>query len=110
MYINIKGRLFKKDPCIRFATYFKCHPDVWREVWHKYKILDYTKTQAKEYLIITLKRPVDNKCFNRWIDRTEIYIKAQIAVNKGAKQVDSQYFGKYKDFVEKELTKNKTPQ
>jgi len=107
MYVNIRARLFKEDPAKRFATRFKCSPEVWRKLWHRYKILEYTKSEAREYLSIILKIPIDSERFDRWVQRTEIYLRAQIALDEGCKQVNSEFFGKHKDFVEKEITKNK---
>jgi len=107
MYIDINRNLFKEDPAERFSVYFKCSPDVWRKVWHRYKFLDYTKEEAREYLSMILRVPIEQRPFNRWAERTEVYLKAQIALDKGIKQVNSNFFGKHKDFVENEINKNK---
>lgn len=107
MKININSRLFKDDPAKRFSDSFKCDPEVWRRVWQKYKFLDYTRDEAKEYLVLILKVPIHTQRFDRWVERTEIYLKAQIALKDGVQEVSSDFFGKHKDFVEKETTKNK---
>jgi len=106
MYIDIKKRIFKTDPAKRFAKYHKCDENTWRNVWYKYKMLEYTKNEAKEYLTLLINTPVTHKKFNRWVERTEVYLKSQIAIQKGAITIHTDFFGKHKTFVEKELTKN----
>ncbi len=107
MYININSRLFKEDPAKRFSAHSKCSPDIWRQVWHRYKLLGYTKDEAREYLSMILKVQIEPYSFNRWVERTEIYLIAQMALKEGVQQVNSNFFGKHRDFVEKETTKNK---
>lgn len=106
MKINIRKRIFVEDPALRFSRSLHCSPNVWREVWKRYKFLDYTKEEAREYITITLNKKISKKRFNRWVDRTEVYTKAQLILKKDVKEVSSEYFGKLKDFVENQVTKN----
>lgn len=106
MYIKIQRRLFQQDPAIRFSRVFGHPQQVWRDVWKRYKILDYSEEEAREYLMLLIKRNIKRNQFKLWIKRTEAYNRAQIAIRKGAKEVKSDYFGPVKGFVERELNRN----
>lgn len=106
MLISLNRRLFKEDPVYRFSRSFKCHPDIWRNVWRKHKILDYTEDEAYEYLVFILRINIRKERFKRWVKRTEAYNKAQLALNKGAKEVTKDYFGNIQEFVIREIQKN----
>lgn len=106
-HICIQRRFFIQDPALRFSREFNCSPSVWREVWKRYKFLDYTKDEAKEYLILTLHQPISHRRFDRWIKRTEIYTRAQVALKSGAQQVNINYFKPFTSFILEEINKKK---
>lgn len=104
--VSINRRLFCEDPRKRFARVFNCHFDVWADAWRRYKYLDYSIEESREYLIFILKKPISRIRMKRWIDRTEAYNKAQVALKKGVKEVQEDYFGKLAPMIIREINKN----
>jgi len=106
-FISVTRKLFTEDPATRFAREFDRPADCWRETWRRYKELEYTRDEAYEYLLIAAKCPVRRERFRRWLDRTEVYNLAQVAIRNGIEEMHIRYFGKLGPFVLKELTKNR---
>lgn len=85
---------------------FNKSPNLWREMWYRYKQLRYTENEAYEYLLLVTREPIRKERFQRWLKRTEVYNKAQVAIKSGAKEISPDYFGKFTFFVENEINKN----
>lgn len=106
MIINLlESDFFTKDPDIRFAREYLLPNGTWKELWRRYKLLEYTNQDLRDYLFIKHARNLSAKSVDRWIARNEIYLLAQPAVNMGAKMVNTSIFGKYEQKVIDDLTK-----
>lgn len=104
IHIN-KSKLFTLDPAIRFGREFNVKPEIWKELWRRYKLLSYTVPELVEYLHIKTGRQTNTKTIKRWIVRTEIYGATKLARDKGATTVVSSYFNDLETEVLRELTK-----
>lgn len=103
MKIALTHRLFKEDPYIAFAQRHNTTPKMWYEMynnrylWHQYEI-----PILAEYFKLKTNIEIHERTIRRWIKRTEIYNKAQFAINKGVKEVSHEYFEKYATLIELE--------
>lgn len=101
-----KSEIFYVDPDLRFAKFNHVNNGLWKELWRRYKILGYTKTELAEYFELKTKKTISNQNIKRWIFRTEIYSLTKPMVDKGCEAVNSNFFGDLEWFVIKELTKS----
>ena len=101
-----KSALFTVDPSVRFAKEMDVNEHLWRDCWLKYKTLDLTNTDLRNYFYLRTGRHIKTKNVSRWITRTEIYSKAQEASRMGARTVTSEFFGDLEQAVLSELFKN----
>jgi hypothetical protein len=107
MIIRItKSELFTKDPDIRFCNEYGITRGTWKEMWRRYKLMEYTPKELCGYFHIVTSIPISQKAMKRWILRTEIYSKTKPIIDKGAETVVSTYFGDLEWAVIKELTKH----
>jgi len=107
MLIRIdKSELFTKDPAERFARRFNVPNTLWTELWMRYSIKDYTVKDLQEYMYIKTQIKPRKRVFQRWIKRTEVFMKTRDALKKGATTVVSSFFGKDEEYVVNELLKN----
>lgn len=105
IYIN-KSKLFTVDPAKRFGKEFNVDPLIWNEVWRRYKLLEYSVPELREYIYIKTGRKTNDKTINRWITRAEIYSKAKPALKMGVETVVSSFFNELEKQVIDELSKN----
>lgn len=106
MIINITiSQLFTVDPAIRFSKEYGLPQDVWPEIWRRYKLLDYTRSDLHDYIFIKYARNLDNKAMRRWIERAEIYSITKPLVKMGVQHVNSSIFGDYEEYIMNELVK-----
>lgn len=106
MIINItKSKIFKLDPSIRFSREYGLPKDVWLEVWRRYKLLDYSNGDIRDYLFLKYARNVTHESMRRWINRGEVYVISKPLIEKGVQHVNSVIFGDYEEYVMNELVK-----
>jgi len=106
MVINItKSKIFKLDPSIRFSKEYGLPKEVWNEVWRRYKLLDYSNGDIRDYLFIKYARNLSFMSMSRWISRGEIYMITKPLIEKGVQHVNSSIFGNYEEYVMNELVK-----
>lgn len=106
MIITIsKSKLFKIDPAIRFASEYGIPKDVWYEVWRRYKILEYSNGDLRDYLFIKYARNLSFNAMDRWLRRGEIYAITKPLVTMGVQHVNSSIFGEHEDYVMNELVR-----
>ncbi len=106
MIINLtKSKIFTIEPSLRFAKEYGLSKDVWNEVWRRYKILDYSNGDIRDYLFLKYARNVGFDSMRRWLSRGEIYIITKPLIEKGVVHVNSAIFGKYEEYVMNELIK-----
>jgi hypothetical protein len=101
-----KSVMFTQDPDARFSKERSVPTGLWKEMWKRYKLLDYTYEDLADYFEIKAKKQITKRSLQRWIKRTEIYSRAQEALLKGAQAVKSDFFGVYELDVMKEILKN----
>lgn len=106
MIINItKSKIFTVDPSIRFSKEYGLSRDVWAEVWRRYKFLDYSNGDIRDYLFIKYARNLNFMSMKRWIQRGEVYMISNPLIQKGVIHVQSRIFGDYEEYVMNELIK-----
>ena len=106
MIINIrKSKIFTLDPSIRFSKEYGLPKDVWQEVWRRYKLLDYSNGDLRDYLFLKYARNLSFPAMGRWINRGEIYMITNPLIKEGVEHVNSRIFGDYEEYVMNELVK-----
>lgn len=107
MIIKLRtSQLFITDPSIRFAKEYGVPHTLWKEMWRRYKDLEYTVADLCDYFELKTKRRPKSNSIRRWLRRSMIYWLANIAIKKGAHAVVSEYFEEYEQDVIKEITKH----
>jgi hypothetical protein len=101
-----KSKLFTCDPADRFAGEHGVSPKVWKEMWRRYKLLEYKPSDLASYYHFTVGSRISTKAINRWIVRTEIYCMSTLVTQKGVRVVKSEYFKHLEPDVVKEVTRN----
>lgn len=100
-----KSKIFKLDPSIRFSKEYGLPKGVWEEVWRRYKMLEYSNGDLRDYLFLKYARNVSHPAMSRWIYRGEIYIITKPLIEKGVQHVNSRIFGDYEEYVMNELVR-----
>ncbi len=101
-----KSYLFTEDPDDRFSNAYKVPKGLWREMWRRHSILEYTQKELGEYFKMKTQKEISPKSVRRWINRTRVYMKTKPVVDMGCESVNSNYFEDLEWFVVKELMKN----
>lgn len=106
MIINIKkSKLFTCDPSIRFANEYRLPREVWPEIWRRYKLLEYSNGDIRDYLFVKHARNLSFNSMKRWIHRGEVYMIAKPLLDQGVINVNSVIFKDYEEYVMNELVK-----
>lgn len=100
-----KSKIFKLDPSIRFSKEYGLPKGVWEEIWRRYKMLDYSNGDLRDYLFLKYARNVSHPAMSRWIYRGEIYLITNPLIKQGIIHVNSRIFGEYEEYVMNELVK-----
>lgn len=100
-----KSKLFTEEPDIRFCKEYNLNKGFWTDLWRRYCLLQYTVPELCEFYQMKSGRKTSGQSMKRWILRTEIYCRAQLAIQKGAEVVVSDYFGEFEPFLIKEITR-----
>ena len=91
-----KSKLFTEDPAIRFAKSYSLEEDTWKELWKRYKLMDYSVSDLCEYMKIKTGQEIIDMSMRRWLMRAEIYLRAKPFIEKGATTVTTEFFGHLK--------------
>jgi hypothetical protein len=106
MIIDItKSKIFTTEPSIRFSKEYGLPKGVWAEVWRRYKLLEYSNGDIRDYLFVKYARNISYPTMGRWIARGEIYIITKPLIEKGVVHVNSQIFKEYEEYVMNELVR-----
>jgi len=100
-----KSKIFTLDPSTRFAKEYGLPKEVWAEVWRRYKLLEYSNGDIRDYLFVKYARNLAFNSMKRWIYRGEVYMIAKPLITKGVVHVNSVIFGDYEEYVMNELVK-----
>lgn len=100
-----KSTIFTKDPGIRFAKEHALDKSVWPEVWRRYKLLDYSNGDLRDYLFVKHGRNLAFNTMTRWLLCGEIYMRAKPFLDKGVTTVNTVIFRDLEQQVIDELTK-----
>lgn len=100
-----KSKLFTEEPDIRFCKEYNLPKGFWTDMWRRYALLDYSLKDLCDFYEIKSGRTTTGQSMKRWINRTEVYCRAQDAIRKGAEVAMSEYFGEFEDFVIKEIVR-----
>lgn len=106
MILNIRNSsIFTNEPAVRFAKEYGLPTGVWSEIWRRYKLLDYTNTEIKDYVFIKYGRNLTYPAVGRWIKRGEVYLITKPLIAKGVVHVNSVIFKEYEEYVMNELVR-----
>lgn len=106
MIINLKkSKIFTLDPSIRFAKEYGLSKEVWGEIWRRYKLLEYSNGDIRDYIFLKYARNLNFTSMRRWIQRGEVYMVAKPLLDKGIVHVNSVIFKDYEEYVMNELVK-----
>jgi hypothetical protein len=107
MIINLKQSvLFTVHPDVRFSKEYGIEQGLWREMYRRYKILDYTLVDLGDFYHVKTGKQVTKQTLLRWIWRTDVYYRANAVMEEGVEVVQSEFFGIFEYEVIKELLKN----
>lgn len=100
-----KSKLFTTDPSVRFAREYAVPEETWKELWRRYKLLDYSNGDLRDFLFVKHARSLSYNSMERWIRCGEIYMLSKPVIDKGAHVVNSVLFGEQEQYVIDILTK-----
>lgn len=106
MLINLsQSKLFTQDPGQRFAKQYHVDLKLWKELWRRKNLLDYTLDDMCDYFELKTKRKIKKQSIMRWIFRAEVYLMTYPIMRKGVRVVQSEYFRQHEQAVLAEITK-----
>jgi hypothetical protein len=94
------------DPAVRFSKRYGVNKKLFNELWRRKCLLEYDNEGLCGFFLFKTNRRIDVQAMGRWMDRTEVYCKAQHVIKMGVQTVDSNYFGKYEGYVLEELMRH----
>lgn len=101
----IQSKLFTQDPDVRFSREYVVPVGTWKELWRRYKLLDYSNGDLRDYLFVKHARNLSYNSMARWIQRSEVFTITNPLIKKGVQHVNTELFGEYEQYVMDELTK-----
>lgn len=101
-----QSQLFTIDPDLRFAKEYGVPLGTWKTLWGRYKLLDYSNGDLRDYLFVKHARNISYTSMTRWINRTEVYERGMAILSMGAKMANTNVFGDFEQYVLDEITKN----
>lgn len=106
MILNLtKSKLFKKHPDTRFSEEYTVPKGAWNEIWRRYKLLDYSPADIKDFVFVKYARSLSYPTISRWIFRTEIYSISAPLIKKGVVHANSEIFKEFEEELMNELLK-----
>ena len=102
--IRLNQRLFTEEPDALFSKKRNVQKGLLDEMYYRYIVKGYTPKDLQEYYEIKTKRkPIDRKNLCVWLKRIEVYRRAKIATDMGAKTCLPAFFGDNAEFVSKHI-------
>lgn len=101
-----KSKIFTIEPDVRFSREYALPQGSWTAIWRRYKALDYSNEDMRDYLFIKHARNLNFISMDRWIVRSKIYEISGPLIKKGVKHVNSEIFGELEEIVMNELVKS----
>lgn len=98
--------LFTRDPDRRFSDAQGVRPGVWRDLYRRHKLYGYKPRDIQDFYLAKCGKTVSRQAVHDWLWRTQIYAMAQPLVKKGARAVQSSYFGDHEAKLVRHLTRN----
>lgn len=106
MIINIKNsKIFTDDPAARFAREYSLPQESWNELWRRYKLLEYTNGDIKDFMFMKYARNLHPSTVYRWIVRGRVYEILYPHIKNGVIHVNTEIFGDLEEIVINELVK-----
>lgn len=99
------SKLFTIDPAIRFAEQYNVSQKIWNGVWSRY-LEGYDEKSLAGYILYETGRKISLRSLKRWINRTEIYCRANHIMLMGVRVVSSEYFKEFEQFLIEEVLNN----
>lgn len=94
LYISLEHQLFTEDPYAAFSSRFNCSDKAWRDAYHNRHLwYGYEVDMVQEWLRLKHKVDIKERALRKWMFRTEVFLKAQRAREKGVKTVSEDFFG-----------------
>jgi len=94
LYISLENQLFTENPYEAFASRFACKPTTWRDAYHSRHLwYGYEVDMVREYLKLKHGVDIKERALRKWMFRTEVYLVAQKALDKGVAAVTGEFFG-----------------
>lgn len=87
------SKLFTVHPAVRFANTYKISPDIFYDLWRRYRLLDYSMAELCEIYYIKVGKPIKKKKMDEWIFKAKVYFKTEKLVKGGLVSVNSDFFG-----------------
>ncbi len=107
MIIKLReSQLFTTDPAQRFADTYRVSEDIYRELWKRYNLLEYSIAELCEVYYIKVGRPINKRTMSEWMFRGKVYSKVSGKIKMGAQAVNSNVFEELEQRVIKELLKH----
>lgn len=100
-----KSKIFTLDPATRFGKEYGLPREVWPEIWRRYKLLEYSNGDMRDYIFLKHARNLNYMSMKRWICRGEVYLITNPLLKRGVVHVNSAIFGDYEEYVMNELVK-----
>ena len=101
-----QSQLFTTDPALRFADTYKVSEDIYRELWRRYRLLEYSIPELCEIFYIKVGHLINSRAMSEWMFRGKIYSKVIDKISKGAQAIDSEIFEELEQRVLNELFKH----
>ncbi len=101
----IDSQIFTCDPDLRFSKEYALPKGAWIEVWRRYKLLDYSLGDLRDFIFIKYGRNPNPSSIFRWVARTKIYEISNPLIKKGVRNVNTEIFGELEIYVINELVK-----
>ena len=107
MIIKVKeSQLFLTDPAVRFANTYKVSDDIYRDLWKRHVLLEYTISELCEVFYIKVGKPINKRSMSEWIFRGKVYSKVKDKIKHGALAINSDIFEELEQRVLNELFKH----
>lgn len=106
MIIHLKkSKLFTVEPAQRFAKEYKVPKGIWYEIYKRHALLEHDSIALRGFFLLKTNKKLSDDALQRWIIRTEIYVRAQHVIRLGVEVADSSYFGQFEAPLLQELTR-----
>lgn len=99
------SKIFTVDTAIRFSREYGVKKTLWNEIWKRH-LSGYDAESLAGYFMYKSRKNISVASIKKWINKTEVYCRANHIMRMGVRMVQSEYFGAYEDFVLDEVLRN----